>query len=342
MKQRGSRACLAAIAILPFLLVPASASAGTINVASAGAPRQQAGVLEAWSFQFTTQSDVSGEGEVRVVFPPGFQLMDDPPATCRFLGPGTLQYASSFAIGREVLCILGATDTLPAGSDVRIEITGVRNPTTAQTTGPFLIQTRDRNDTVIDESGTLTELISAHPLSGVPDHRNPDRVVGAVTTHSFTFTLFNGWAQNGFLELTFPEGYAFDAAGPGTTVATFTRGGTGYFTTPTIEGRTLFLQRQGGQPLYGGTQVSVNVTQVRNPMASGVTGPFTVTTSNGTRADHDTGQTPGDAIVSALSARTSDVVDETGGVREADGRAPALGILGVLVALAVAVTARRR
>lgn len=115
--------------------------------------------------------------------------------------------------------------------------------------------------------------------------------LNTTNTVTITFTTANAIPADGKIVVTFPTtlagGFTFDSTG--TTAATFNSGGSGTLAVSRT-GSIVTLTRSGGSSIAGSTAVSIALTYVLNPNATGSTGAYELksTTSGGTSIDIDT------------------------------------------------------
>jgi MYXO-CTERM domain-containing protein len=138
-------------------------TASLLTAVSFAAPTQAADTVETWTVQFTTVNAVGASGDIRIVFPAGFQTSSGAATVCDVTAPGTVTAeTTTVASATEVVCNLGAGDSIAAASAVTLTLTNIRNPATAQDpTGAFTLQTRNNADAVHDAHTTNTEVIGA-------------------------------------------------------------------------------------------------------------------------------------------------------------------------------------
>lgn len=267
------------------------------NFTAAGSP-QTAGATTTWGINFTNINAIAANGDIRIVFPLGFNLAGG--STCLIQGKGGI--TTTRVSATEIVCGLGQ-NSINANTAVSVSVSSVQNPPAAQTTGTFRVETRDPQDRIHDWHTTNTETITVHAFTEGPTQSSPSLVAGAVNNHTFTFKVFNAWASNGKLQVTFPNGYAFNSGG--TTTAAFTAGGSGTLDAPSISGQTISFTRAGGATITSGTSVSLQVSKIKNPTTAGNTSTFTVATANVTGALHDSGTAPGVTIASSTTTTTT-------------------------------------
>src|SRR5687768_12327956 len=142
----GERLVASTMATLVFTLVfaailitqaPAAQAEGALGSVSVSGPTQRTGVTETYTIQFTTVSAVATAGDIRVAFPAGYTVTVA--SLCDVTG---VTGEAAVVTGQDVVCELGALGSLGASAAVTLTITNVQNPSTAQTTAAFTIQTR--------------------------------------------------------------------------------------------------------------------------------------------------------------------------------------------------------
>lgn len=281
----------AAAVVLLVALVPLSVGQSSPAPAGADAAARTTGTVEPWSFTFNTTATVPANGSVLIALPDGFALTSG--TSCTFQAPENVSAVTSQVGPHSVACRLDGDTRIENGTDVVLQLDGVRNPTTSGPTGTFQVELRDENGTTTGSHEAPSHEITPHAFSGGPVQSNGDHRAGHVDTHTFDFTLFNTWEADGRLHLVFPSGYAADAGGQNTSQATFTGGADGTLERVSPSGTTLVFQRTGGSTVSGGASVTVEVIQIRNPTSEGWTEPFTVRTLAAGGGVHDEGQAGG-------------------------------------------------
>ncbi|HLE48037.1 MAG TPA: hypothetical protein VI818_07045, partial [Candidatus Thermoplasmatota archaeon] len=114
-----------------------------------------AGATTTWTVQFTTVDAVPATGNVRINLPTGFTATNLV-STCRLSGTALVTAVTGSA---DVSCALASG--LGAATSYTFTVDNVVNPTSAQTTGAFTIQTRTGANAVINTHTTDTETIVA-------------------------------------------------------------------------------------------------------------------------------------------------------------------------------------
>ena len=130
---------------------------GALRDVAASGTSQQPAASTTWTFVFGTQSAIPPNGAIRVVFPAGFSTSTGGTTICditNVANEGTRVLGDN-----EVVCALGSSG-LAAGS-VTVRLTHIGNPTSAGTTGTFLLETLDDAGRVQERDGSNTESIAA-------------------------------------------------------------------------------------------------------------------------------------------------------------------------------------
>lgn len=321
-------------------------NAAPLRNLNVSAPFQTTGAVETWTFNFTLSTALAAQGKFRLVLPAGFHLGTGAATQCDV--QGKTGESATIVSTTEALCNLGS-NAFAANDTVSMTLSNVRNPVTAQTTAPFAIETRSKDEVVYDGDGADVETIAPHGFTEGPTVEAASTTASAITHYTFRFKPFNDWESNGNLEVTFPGGYGFDATGPGSTAAQFTAGGSGELARANATApRLVFLRLSGGSVVAAGTPVAVRVTGVYNPPAGSGNATFVVSTTNNVGALHDTGSAfevtlwsggPGNGTGAPNATGSNNTTGERKGFLP-DGLGPAQ--IGALVAVAAALVRRRR
>lgn len=297
--------------IVAILAMTPAANAGTLIGVNVTAASVLAGTTTTWTFDFTTATAIPlAGGDIRIVFPGGFEAALT--STCTIVGKAAT--TTTVTLPNEVVCNLVA-NTLAAPEAVSLTITNVKNPTTAQITGTFTIQTRDAVDAVVDSHTTNTEVINPNALTGVTISA-PLQTTGIVETWTFSFTVSNAVSGNGDLRLVFPAG--FQTSSGGATVCDVTAPLTVTSETTTVVSATEVLCNLGAaDTILAGTTVTLTLTNVKNPQTVQTTGAFGLQTRNSADAVHDQDTSNTESIVaSTLSSVSASAPLQTAGAVE--------------------------
>ena len=117
---------------------------------------QVAGVTEPVTISFVPTTRIPNGGIIRITFAPDFGVTSPTPtpqAFTGFTGGSSLSCANYPAGTQVVMCTSSDTSggaAAEAASSCSITIANIANPTRRPSTGPFLIETFDSNDTPID------------------------------------------------------------------------------------------------------------------------------------------------------------------------------------------------
>jgi ribosomal protein L22 len=266
-------------------------AANALSGVAATAPLQTAGSVETWTILFTTFNAVADAGDVRIVFPAGFTTSSGAATVCAIAGKTV---TTSVASSTEVVCTL-AGSSLSAAEALTVTLTNIKDPTNAQTTGAFTLQTRTPADLVHDAHTANNEAITANTLAAVAASA-PLQTAGAVETWTFLFTTVNAVADTGDVRIVFPTGYATSSGAASVCAAT------GKTLTTVVASTTEVVCTLAGSTLAAAESVSLTVTNVKNPTSVQTTGAFTIQTRTPADAVHDQHLTNTESIVVATLA----------------------------------------
>ncbi|MBI2077250.1 MAG: hypothetical protein HYT80_02600 [Euryarchaeota archaeon] len=263
-------------------------TANTLASVSASGATQKTGATETWTIAFTTVNPVATGGDVRIVWPTGFVVASGT-TTCAL---GATSLSPTVVSATELVCALGS-NTLAAATAYTLTLAGVKNPTTAQTTGAFTIQTRSSAAATHDQHTSNTEAITASALTGVAASA-PLQTANTAETWTFLFTTLNAVAGGGDVRIVFPTGFQ-TSSGAATVCDVVGVSGE----TTTVASATEVVCTFGGTGLSAGASATLTLTNVRNPTAAGTTGAFTIQTRSSTAAVHDEHATNVEGITGA-------------------------------------------
>ncbi len=228
-------------------------------------------------------------------FPAGFNASGATAPTINSGLTGSLYIVS--ATTSEV--IVGRSGGASFNGPVSFSIGTIQNPATAGTTGSYTVETQNATGGLIDSGTAPGDTITGGgggSLTGV-DVQPASLVAGATGTVDVNFTTTNLVPSNGGFEVVFPAGFNL---APVSSV-TILSGPSGTLGAPSVSGQTVSVQRTGGGTSYNG-MVSLRITNVTNPSATGMTGSYTVRTLDGVGVLIDSGTAPGDTITSGAGA----------------------------------------
>lgn len=234
------------------------------------ATNQTSGATTKWRFTFRTVNFVAATGDVRIVFPAGFQTSSGAATQCDFLDK--VSENATVVSATEVICNLNGASFL-VGELVTLDVTNIRNPSTVQQTGLFTVQTRREDDQVHDHHISFQTAINSSPLVGM-DILAPSQTAGSTETWFFNFTTTNAIAAQGDIRVVFPTG--FMASSGGTSACAIT-GKTG-ITTEIYSSTVVICNLNAAAPLAANEFVRLSISKIRNPTTSRLTNTFLIET----------------------------------------------------------------
>lgn len=248
--------------------------ANTLANVLVAAPQQKMASTETWTFRFRPFNPVASTGDVRIVFPTGFQLSTGNVSTCRYTVGGT------GGVGR----VVSSTEfvcsgvALAAGVDASFEVTKVRNPLTAGTTGAFTLETRNATGALHDAFSGQAATIVVAPLPGLKI-TTAAHTTGTVENQTIEFTVSRVVPVGGDIRVVFPAGYVI-SSGAATVckIVTPTNATTG--TTTLTPSSAAVCNLPANVSIPASTAVKLVLTKVKTPTVAGVTGAFLVETRN--------------------------------------------------------------
>ncbi|MDD4985375.1 MAG: hypothetical protein PHQ43_06250, partial [Dehalococcoidales bacterium] len=178
------------ITTTPAALTSASVSA-TLNEVSAE-----------WDYNFvvTPQHDVPYGGRIRITFDNDYTLTGVTAGSVACSGGSATAQVSA-----KTLIITLGYDLL-ASTEEAIVVSGVKNPSFAQTTTNFTVLTRDDQDRTIDQGSINGIAISAGTMDNVSVSAD-SLVAGYTTNYTFNFTPIHAVNAGGFLVIDFDSDY---------------------------------------------------------------------------------------------------------------------------------------
>lgn len=259
---------------------PASLVAGTSNTAT---------------ISFTTTTAVPANGKIRVTFSNSFNVSGANGGTCSSMN-GTF---STSVAGQQVIITRLNDGTLEGTAAETCTVGGIMNPGVAGTTTNYQIETLDNANSIINSDTAVPgDTITAGVLTNT-NVQPASLVANAVSTVTATFTTVNTLETNGKVKVTFPAGFNVAGVNGGSCSS---MDGTFSFN---VNGQTVTLGRTGTTPAAPGAH-TCTISNVTNPAGAGVTGTYTIqTTDNGNQIHDSDAAIAGDTITSSSQPLTS-------------------------------------
>ena len=228
---------------------------------------------------FTTSNPVPKDGIVTIEFPAGFNLSQVTATASTVAGfDGGLAVSHD---GQTVTVTRDGTGTdTPAGAQ-SFTLHGVTNPSVAGATDVFSITTQTGADVTIDAE-LAVPLVTIAPAISAASVSSTDLSMSGTGDFTATFTTSSPVPAGGKIEVTFPTGFDIsDAAFDSSTGFTIDARDV------TVAGQIVTIANRGGSSIPAGAKTIV-LNNVTNPLLSGRTGDFTITTKDATPATIET------------------------------------------------------
>ena len=239
---------------------------------------------------FTISSPLPAGSSVVVSFPSGFVLSSG--AATGITGEEADFERATVSVSGQSVTIARSRNspTLNAGSTIRLKLTNIENPGESGSTGSYSIRTTDASGIIIEEDATVqADTITPEPLTAT--RVEPESLVGgAVGNVEVAFTTANPLPGNGHIVITFPSGFELSSGGP-TGVGD---NGIKFFAdddidgtkidgtvTTSVVGQSVIIARSGGTPVAAGSQITLELTNIKNPTVSGAAGAYAIKTTRG-------------------------------------------------------------
>ena len=154
---------------------------------------------------FTLANALPADGKIVITLPAGFTISSGG-ATAIGLAGTSFDGTETVTVSGNVITITrSGGSSLNAGTNITIELTNIKNPATAGSTGTYAIKTTRSDGTIIDKNDAVTAdtiTSSAAPKKTTPNAdvsithagSTSDLLVGATQTHTFT-VVHNGAGQ---------------------------------------------------------------------------------------------------------------------------------------------------
>ena len=249
--------------------------------------------------QFTTATTLPSDGKIVMTFPSGFSL-----AAASFgnslLISGVSDGHFGITASGQVLTLsrLGNGDDIPAGTSLIVIMGSVTNPVVTASNITISIATQTGSGTELD-TGSAQVTITPGSLSNATV-TPASLVAGATGNVAVSFTTDNPIPADGRMEIAFPSGFSLT----GVNSATSSTIGGGL--TASVSSQTVTVQRDNtGSQVAADAAVSLTLATVQNPVVSGSTGTYTVTTQDSSGASIDTATPAANTITTGALTRAS-------------------------------------
>lgn len=161
-----------------------------------------------WTITFRANQQVPERGMVRVVFPAAFTASEAFTSCERHEGNTTVIMETFVVNDREVVCRLGASESIPAATIFSVNLTEITNPEEPGETGNFLIQTRDASGNGLDHDATTTVVIEPRsPWLGSLAVRAAAQTTGTQEEWTATFRPEQNMSAVAAVRVLFVEGF---------------------------------------------------------------------------------------------------------------------------------------
>lgn len=286
-QARANIALATVFAVLVQLLALAAPAAAAVTGVSVSADTLVAGKSANYTVDFTVESGLGPLEDIRVGFPSGYDLTGVSAASVSIVHAGTTYTTSSVVVSGTLATITTSSDfNVPAGASLKVNIGGVKNPTTA---GSYTISVRTQRDSAGSAQVTIVadepaELSLAAPTDVVKNQVAPvtvklqDQYGNAATASSdvaVTLTLTEPTATaNGSAGLYKDSAASTPLAGNQLTIPTGSQEATAYLKDSEAETLTLDASAVGLTPP---PSASINVKPFGNASKLVLTGGTTIT-----------------------------------------------------------------
>lgn len=246
------------------------------------------GAVNTYTVSFDVVNAVQATGDIRVVFPAGYQTSSGATVCDVRSDVGDKLETTTVVSATEVVCNLQTgIENSPTPEDITVTLTNIKNSIASGATAPFTIETRNTTDVVHDHRVDQIVTLTASPLKDVAVWA-PKRTAGEVETWSFNFTTTNSVPNNGNITVTLPTGFELSSGGTSTCDVTVPSGITGEVATISQGGKDLSC-RLPTSTIGANAAVKMSVTRIKNPVtAKAQTGTFSVSTVTNTGRTIDT------------------------------------------------------
>jgi hypothetical protein len=243
----------------------------------------------------TLTTVVPSGGKIVLTIPSVMSVSTSSVLSCTFVEPASVSVSCSYS-GNVITATLGAS-SLPA-SFFQLNYSFVINPPSTTTTGSFQFETTDASSNTLDTQ-TNNIFLTATAGSIASSTLTPtSQVVGATTTLTVSMTTSNKVLAGGKVKVTFPKWnpnaivssdiQSMIETGFSVTAISNLQQST---LTATFSGDVLTISNAIPSDITAGSAISFSVTNFKNPISTSTTTGFTLTTTDGSDGNIDSGST---------------------------------------------------
>lgn len=232
-------------------------------------------VINDHDIDFTTSVNIPQEAVIRVTYGAGFSLTGAASSSCAGFDGGLSMSTS----GQTLILTRNASGTTIGAASRSCRVFGIRNPSTAGSTGTYTITIFDKTGVIMGTVAATADTITVPGTLTSPDLTPASLVAGATTTATLLFSFANGLPSDAVIHADFPS----DFLTGGLTSAVC--GGFGGSVSVSASGtQGLQIVRQGNSTGTTSGTASCSLSSIKNRMYSGSTGTylFAVRDSSGT------------------------------------------------------------
>lgn len=260
-------------------VVSAAALTGT-NVAPASLV---AGAVGNVTVTFNPTNDPwPNDGKVVVTFPSAFSTSGSTAAVGNLSNGDPISVTAGAGTNTVTLTRSGGSTV---SASVNFTVSNVTNPKFVGSTGSYSIVTQNSGGTTMAQDLAVgADTITAGALTGTPNVQPATLAIGAVPEQAVSFTTANPVPADGKIVVTFGAGFGLAYAGQAVGVTNFNQPGS---LSASVAGQVVTLTTSGVGIIAAGTAVSFSLTNIRNPLATGSTGVYAISTTlnDGTTID---------------------------------------------------------
>jgi len=261
-------------------------SPGILIGASVEARSKSAGAVGVVDVIFTTANPVPADGEIRVTFPDNSDLNGRFQVTGVTLSDGNDSYSFNGGVTLDVvkstvyMVRQGDGTVIDAGSEVTLSLSNIKNPTNRGRTDGYDVLTANASQAIIDlGNGVGGDVFKS---GGILDAKVSleHRVAGAIGYVRVSFIITNGLPSDGQILVTFPEGFALNSGGDtGVQVIKEDSRMLSTSTKTRVFGQNAVVTlKDRGRRTYSGARITLELTNIKNPIVSGPIGTFGIRT----------------------------------------------------------------
>jgi hypothetical protein len=222
-------------------------------------------VINDHDIEFTSSVNIPQEAVIRITYGAGFNLTGAASSSCAGID-GDLSMSTS---GQTLILTRNASGTTIGASARTCRVLGIRNPTTAGSTGTYTITVFDKSGVVMGTVAATADTITVPGTLTAPDVSPASLVAGATTTATILFSFANGLPSNAVIHADLPSDFL-----TGGLTGAVCSGFGGSVSVSASGTQALQITRLGNSTGTTSGTASCTISSIKNRLYSGSTGTY--------------------------------------------------------------------